>query len=233
MKLHSKTAVVTGASRGTGRAITTGLLEKGAVVYGIARDASAMQDLKKQWTTSFIDVELDITNEQAVREWAARTFSEENLPDILINNAGAGFFDKIDVLSSEKWHQMVNTNLNAIMYLTSSLVPRMKTKENHSHIINIGSILGKVTGAEKSAYSATKYALQGFTESLFKELRGDRIKVSCVNPGSIETDFFKESGIEATDNMLKPSDVAETVIFLLETPDNVLIDELTLRPLVV
>lgn len=233
MKLHSKRAVVTGASRGTGRAIATALLKKGATVYGIARDASAMQDLKNQWESNFRSVQLDITDEKTVREWTAQTFSEENPPDILINNAGAGFFDKVDTLPSEKWHQMINTNLNAVMYLTTSLVPWMKTKESHSHIINIGSILGKVTGAEKSAYSATKYAIQGFSESLFKELRGDRIKVSCVNPGSIETDFFIESGIEATDKMLKPSDVADILIFLLETPDNVLVDELTLRPLIV
>ena len=233
MKLNLKKAVVTGASRGTGTAITLALLEKGAVVYGIARNASAMQDLKKDWKNSFFGVELDITDEKAVRECVGQTFSEENPPDILINNAGAGFFDKIDALPSHKWHQMINTNLNAVMYLTSSLVPWMKSTKTYSHIINIGSILGKVTGAEKSAYSATKYAIQGFSESLFKELRRDRIKVTCVNPGSIETDFFKESGIEATEKMLKPADVADVIIFLLETPNNVLIDELTLRPLIV
>ena len=233
MKLKSKIAVVTGGSRGTGRAIAMALLEKGSLIYGLARDASAMQDLKKQWKDNFVAVQLDITNENKVRSWAAETFSEEHQPDILINNAGAGVFGKIDALPSEKWHQMINTNLNAVMYLTSVLVPLMKTKESHSHIINIGSILGKVSSAEKSAYSATKYALQGFSEALYKELRRDRIKVSCVNPGSIGTDFFKESGIKATDKMLKPSEVAETIIFLLETPDNVLIDELTLRPLIV
>lgn len=233
MKLSSKTAIVTGASRGTGRAIALALLEKGALVYGIARDAPAMQDLKSRWKSTFFDIQLDITDEKAVVDWVSKIFSEDNLPDILINNAGSGFFAKIDALPSEKWHQMINTNLNAVMYLTSALVPWMKIKEDHSHIINIGSILGKVTGAEKSAYSATKYAIQGFSESLFKELRRDKIKVSCVNPGSIETSFFKESGIEATDKMLKPTEVADIIIFLLETPDNVLIDELTLRPLVI
>ncbi len=99
------------------------------------------------------------------------------------------------------------------------------------HIINIGSILGKTTSGGKAAYSATKYAMQGMSEALYKELRRNNIKVSLVNPGSISTDFLTESGIQPNEDMLRPEEVADVLIFLLKTPQNVLIDELTLRPL--
>jgi short-subunit dehydrogenase len=108
----------------------------------------------------------------------------------------------------------------------------MKANPGTCHIINIGSILGKTTRAESAAYSATKFAMQGFSEALFKELRSDKIKVTCVNPGSIDTHFFEESGIIPHANMMQPKDIADLVLHLLETPDNLLVDEITLRPLI-
>ncbi len=231
MELTSKTAIVTGASRGLGKAVASALVEKGATVYGIARDKRSLESLQEDLGSNFFPVVLDITSENDVSEWITHNFSKEKIPDILINNAGAGYFEKIEYLPSEKWHQMINTNLNAVFYFTTGIVPFMKSSKNSSHIINIGSILGKTSSPTKHAYSATKYALQGFGESLFKELRGDNIKVSLVNLGSINTDFFEESGIEGNNKMLEPADLASTIIHLLETPDNVLIDEITIRPL--
>ena len=231
MELNSKTAIVTGASRGFGKATASALFEKGAKVYGIARNEKDLIVVQNELGKNFLPVVLDISNEAEVKKWVAATFSESNVPDILINNAGAGIFGKIDELSSEQWHQMINTNLNAVFYLTSAIVPLMKKNKNSSHIINIGSILGKMSGAEKSGYSATKFGLQGFSEALFKELRYDGIKVSCINLGSIETKFFEDSGVEPHDKMLHPKDIAATLVHILETPDNVLINDLTIRPL--
>lgn len=231
MNLDSKIAIVTGASRGLGRATAIALLEKGATVYGISRSETELEALAADWNDLFNPVILDITQEEKVRSWAAETFSEANPPDILINNAGAGYFENIDAFTSEQWHQMIDTNLNAVFYLTAAVVPLMKVTDSSNHIINIGSILGKVSASGKSAYSATKFAIQGYSEALFKELRGHNIKVSCVNPGSIETSFFEASGIEPNPRMLQPEELAEVLIYLLETPDNMLIDELTVRPL--
>ncbi|HET7360540.1 MAG TPA: SDR family NAD(P)-dependent oxidoreductase [Salinimicrobium sp.] len=231
MELNSKTAIVTGASRGLGKATASTLLAKGVKVYGIARNKKDLMAVQKELGENFFPVVQDIGNEGEIKKWIAATFSENNAPDILINNAGAGIFGKIDELSSEQWHQMINTNLNAAFYLTSAIVPFMKKSKNSSHIINIGSILGKISGAEKSGYSATKFGIQGFSEALFKELRYDSIKVSCVNPGSIETNFFEDSGVESHDKMLHPEDIAATLVHILETPDNVLINDLTIRPL--
>lgn len=231
METKGGIAVVTGASSGLGAALASALVGKGAIVYGLARNMVKLNLLRNQLGATFIPVEMDITKPDKIEEWIRKTFSETHCPTMLINNAGAGYFSKIDQLPLQQWHDMINTNLNGTFYITSKLVPFMKMDSASCHIINIGSILGKTTRAEGAAYSATKYGMQGFSESLFKELRGYNIKVTCVNPGSIDTHFFEGSGIEPHHNMLQPDEIASFIIHIIETPDNMLIDEITLRPL--
>jgi len=232
MDIEGKIAVITGASSGLGASLADALITKGATVYGLARNADKLQAIENRLRENFIAVSIDITNQKDISSWVQDTFSNSHIPDILINNAGAGYFTKIDELSLERWHEMINTNLNGAFYITSSIVPFMKKNTNTSHIINIGSILGKTTRAESAAYSATKYGMQGFSEALFKELRAYKIKVTCVNPGSIDTAFFEDSGIQSHKNMLQPKDIAQLLIHILETPDNFLVDEITVRPLI-
>jgi NADP-dependent 3-hydroxy acid dehydrogenase YdfG len=232
MNVDGKIAVITGASSGLGAALANALVTKGTIVYGLARNIEKLHAIKNKLGEKFIPVGMDITNAKDIASWALNTFPNSHFPDILINNAGAGFFTKIDELSLEHWHEMINTNLNGAFYIMSSIVPLMKKNTSTSHIINIGSILGKTTRAESAAYSATKYGIQGFSEALFKELRSYKIKVTCVNPGSIDTSFFEESGIQSHKNMLQAKDIAALIIHILETPDNFLVDEITLRPLI-
>ena len=232
MDIEGKIAVITGASSGLGASLADALITKGATVYGLARNADKLQAIENRLRENFISVNIDITNQKDISSWVQDTFSDSHIPDILINNAGAGYFTKIDELSLERWHEMINTNLNGAFYITSSIVPFMKKNTNTSHVINIGSILGKTTRAESAAYSATKYGMQGFSEALFKELRSYKIKVTCVNPGSIDTAFFEDSGIQSHKNMLQPKDIAQLLIHILETPDNFLVDEITVRPLI-
>ena len=232
MDIEGKIAVITGASSGLGASLADALITKGATVYGLARNADKLQAIENRLRENFIAVSIDITNQKDISSWVQDTFSDSHIPDILINNAGAGYFTKIDELSLERWHEMINTNLNGAFYITSSIVPFMKKNTKTSHIINIGSILGKTTRAESAAYSATKYGMQGFSEALFKELRAYKIKVTCVNPGSIDTAFFEDSGIQSHKNMLQPKDIAQLLIHILETPDNFLVDEISVRPLI-
>lgn len=231
MDLQNATAIVTGASRGLGASASAALIQEQCMVYGIARSADKLTEIQQELGEKFVPVELDITSHSDIVNWVNESFSDQYPPDILINNAGAGHFEEIHKLSTKVWHKMVQTNLDGVFYLTREIVPFMKRKKTTSHIINIGSILGKTANAKQSAYSATKYAIQGFSESLFKELRYDGIKVTCLNPGSIETDFFQESGIHSHGNMLSPDAIAHTLIHVLETPDNLLINDITLRPL--
>ena len=231
MEISQKIAVVTGASSGLGAALIHALVAKGATVYGLARNLEKLDALQKQLGKTFFPVQMDITNQKAMAAWVKKTFSDAYIPNILINKAGVGYFNKIDELPLQHWHDMINTNLNGVFYISSNIVPLMKKNTASCHIINIGSILGKTTRPDSAAYSASKYGIQGFSEALSKELRAYNIKVTCVNPGSIETRFFEQSGIEAHSNMLQPKDIAAFIIHVLETPCNMLIDEITLRPL--
>lgn len=231
MILQDKIAILTGASSGLGAAIASALVLKNTKVYGLARNEKKLEELHKNLGPLFYPVVMDITNQENVKSWIKETFNSNNLPDILINNAGTGSFGKIDEMPTEEWLNMVNTNLNGMYFISAKLIPFLKQNKNSTHIVNIGSILGSTARSEGSAYCATKYGIQGFSEALFKELRSDNIKVTVLNPGSIATGFFKSSGIEAHANMLQPTDIANTVIHVLETPDNMLINELTIRPL--
>ncbi|MFO8028301.1 MAG: SDR family oxidoreductase [Cyclonatronaceae bacterium] len=231
MKLNKKTAIVTGASSGIGAEFAKALTEKGCRVYGIARRAGRLEELQSRLGSLFVPVPLDITDYDNLEAWVKETFSSGSSPDILINNAGLGRFGPVDELPPEQWDTMVHTNLTSVFRLTRLVVPLMKSSDRTSHIVNIASVAGLLGNPNISGYNATKFALRGFSESLMKELRNFRIKVTCIYPGSIATEFFEEQG-GTHSNMLQGSDVADTVVYILETPDNFLIDEITLRPLI-
>ncbi|TVQ00820.1 MAG: SDR family NAD(P)-dependent oxidoreductase [Balneolaceae bacterium] len=232
MRLENKIAVVTGASSGIGIEFSKKLAAKGALVYGLARRLNKLQEIQNEIGSTFIPVEMDITKYVDIQEWVNKTFSDNHLPHILINNAGLGYFGNVENLSVDDWNTMINTNLNGVFYLTREIVPLMKKNEDHCHIINIASVAGLLGNPQISGYNATKFGLRGFSEALFKELRYNAIKVSTMFPGSIATHFFDNAeGSDTHANMLQPSDVADTLIHLLETPDNFLINEITLRPL--
>jgi len=231
MNLNNKTAIVTGVSSGLGAAVSEVLIQNKTKVYGLARNAKALDLLQKSLGDSFMPFILDISDYEAVKRWMSETFSEKSAPDILINNAGIGSFGKIDEMSTEEWLTMINTNLNGMYYITSQVAKLMKQKKEGSHIVNIGSILGSMGRAESAAYCTTKFGVQGFSEALFKELRVFNIKVTCFNPGSIDTHFFESSGIAPHKNMLQPKDLANTLVHILQSPDNMLINDITIRPL--
>lgn len=230
MDLNGKIAIITGASSGIGADFSRRLVEKGVTVYGIARRLDRLEKMESSLGSRFIGVQLDVTNENSVRKWVDDTFSGV-LPDILINNAGIGLFGNIDELSSDQWHTMVNLNLNAVYYMTSAVVPFLKRNNHVCHIVNIASIAGRMGNPKLSGYNATKYALGGFSDALMKELREDGIKVTCMYPGSIATEFFKNSGGTIHPNMMESNDVATVLVNILEMPDNFLIDEIVMRPL--
>lgn len=232
MNLDSKIAIVTGASKGIGAEFSKMLVENGAEVYGLARSEAKLQALQQKLGDKFHPVKMDVTRSEDLEKWVADTFNRNHRPHILINNAGVMYSANVDDLTKDEWHKMINVNLNGIFYLTRLIVPLMKENEQVCHIINIASIAGLLGNPSISGYNASKFAVRGFSEALFKELRYDGIKVTCVFPGSINTDLFdKIEGIENHPNMMKTTDVSDTVKFLLETDDNHLINEITMRPL--
>jgi len=231
MNLQSKVAIVTGASSGIGAEFSKILVKSGTKVYGLARSTDKLATIREELGDQFIPVTLDITDYDAVEKWVGETFVDES-PDILVNNAGLGIFGNVDELDLKDWHTMMDVNLSGVFYLTRLIVPLMKENPNVCHIANIASIAGLMGNPTLSAYNATKYGLRGFSEALFKELRFDGIKVSCFFPGTIATSFFDSiQSMSLHDNMMQPIDMAKTLKYVLETPDNFLINEITMRPL--
>ncbi|MGB0347409.1 MAG: SDR family oxidoreductase [Balneolaceae bacterium] len=231
MNLQSKVAIITGASSGIGTEFAKILVEAGTKVYGLARRADKLDAIQQKLGKLFIPVTLDITDYDTVESWVETTFNNEK-PDILVNNAGLGIFGNVDELSVKDWHTMIDVNLSGVFYITRLIVPLMKSNPNVCHIANIASVAGLMGNPTISGYNTTKFGLRGFSEALFKELRFDGIKVTCFFPGSIATAFFDDiDAIQLHDNMMHPVDVAKTLKYVLETPDNFLINELTMRPL--
>lgn len=231
MDITSKTAIVTGASSGIGASFSKALIDKGAKVYGLARSTDKLNQLKEHLGDSFIGVTMDITDHDKIQQWIDTTFNTDHRPEILINNAGLGRFGDVDKLPLDDWETMIKTNLSGVFYMCRQIVPLMKGNKNHCHIVNIASIAGKIGNPQLSGYNASKFGVRGFSESLFKEVRYDGIKVTCFYPGSIQTKFFSDADTESHSNMMQPEDVAEVLIHILETPDNFLINDITMRPL--
>lgn len=232
MDINAKVAIITGASSGIGLRFSKDLIEKGAVVYGLARSQDKLKKIQSELGDSFIPVTIDVTDHEKVSNWVDDTFDENHLPDVLINNAGLGLFGDVDELPLDDWHAMIDTNLTGIFFMTRQIVPLMKQNNEVCHIVNIASIAGKVGNPQMSGYNASKFGVRGFSESLFQELRYDGIKVTCFYPGSIATSFFDKAGeMETHPNMMQPQDISKLLIDILETADNFLINEVTMRPL--
>ncbi|MCB2379146.1 SDR family NAD(P)-dependent oxidoreductase [Hymenobacter sp. BT635] len=227
MDLTGKIAILTGVSKGIGRATAEALLAKGALVAGWGR--TAPEGLRHERFQFF---ECDVRDEVAVQEAYVNTRRElgEEI-HVLINNAGLGIAGEVDGFSSDDWKLLFDTNVHGTFYCTKAVLPQMK-KQQLGHIVNISSIAG-TTGIEKMAgYCATKFAVRGFSQSLFKEVRNDGIKVTCFYPGSTETNFFDDiPGTEANASMMQPRDIADTIVYALETPFNFHIVDIEMRPL--
>ncbi|MDZ4847244.1 MAG: SDR family oxidoreductase [Chitinophagales bacterium] len=226
MDLTNKTAIVTGASKGIGKAVVLALLEKGVKVAGWSRSNPNIQHL------AFHFVQADVSKQQQVESAFEKTMQLfGGQVHILVNNAGLGVFSKLEETSIENWHLMFDTNVHGIFYCTRKAIPVMR-QQKLGHIINISSIAGLTGIEEATGYCATKFAVRGISQSLFKEVRKDNIKVTCICPGSVHTEFFNESShVTANDTMLHPKDVADSILHVLETPDNFLTVEVELRPM--
>jgi NADP-dependent 3-hydroxy acid dehydrogenase YdfG len=225
MKLANRIAVVTGVSKGIGKAICKELLDKGVKVFGLGRTAP---DFKHSNLHFFAT---DIRKFEEVQTAFHQIFSiTSNKIDILINNAGLGYFAFIEDYTLEQWHQMYETNVHGIFYTCKLAVPKMKEAQ-YGHIVNIASTAGVEAYPQVSGYCGTKFAVRAISESMYKEMRDDRIKVTCVYPGSVQTEFFKNSNIVAHEYMLQPEDVAHMIVQALETPDNFHQVNLEVRPL--
>ena len=226
MDLNNKTAVITGVSTGIGKELVLKLLKKGVNVAGWGLHRPDFED------DHFKFYEVDIRNNTLVEDAIRKTttdFGEEI--HILINNAGLGYFGPMEKTSIEQWSEMFETNVNGIFYTSKVVIPIMK-KMGKGHILNISSVAGLIGMPYSAGYCGTKFAVRGISHAMFKELRNDNIKVTCIYPGTTKTSFFRAvKDHNESQDMMEAQDVAQSIINVIETADSLLTVDLELRPM--
>ncbi len=235
MDLNNAVAVVTGASKGLGAHFSRMLVNQGATIYGLARSTDKLDALQDDLGTAFRPLPCDVRKEDQVESAFDTVNTETGQLDVLINNAGLGQFGPVDDLDTDAFDVQMDTNVRGVYLCTREAVPTMREQNEASgfggHIVNVASIAGLLGNPNISAYNASKFAVRGFSEAVMKEVRDDGIRVTCLYPGSTDTNFFDVAGTEMTENPLHPEDVAATVQHVLESPTNHLISEVVMRPL--
>jgi len=222
---ENKVALITGASRGIGKACAIELAKAG---YDIAISYAGNDEAANKTISELTELNVkakaykfDVSNKDACTKAAEEVLNDFGKLDVLVNNAGItrdGLFMR---MSADNWEAVINTNLNSAFYMTSPVIKTM-IKQRHGCIINMSSIVGKMGNAGQANYSAAKAGLIGFTKSLAKELGSRNIRVNAIAPGFIQTDMTKDLDTEkiAEHIPLKrlglPEDIAKAVKFLAE-----------------
>jgi len=231
--LTGKVAVVTGGSKGIGRAIARSLCDVGADVALCSRRepeaTEAAAELSSGGGGRVLGIAADVRQLEDVKQLIATAVAEFGGLDILIANAGVGGgFGPVDEIEPETWHQVIDTNLTGVYHCCHAAVPELK-RRGGGWVITIASLAGRYAFAGGTAYNASKFGLLGFTEALMLDLRDHGIRVSCVMPGSVDTHF---NGRERSGESWKlaPDDVARAVMQLLAHENRALPSRVELRP---
>ena len=228
-------AVVTGGTRGIGFAIAGAMLAGGCRVLITGRDerriAQAVSRLRSAVAGdgSIEGRVADVRDRAAVERAIADAVTLFGSIDTLINNAGIGVFRAVTDLSDADWHSVLETNLTGVFYATRAAIPHMK-RGGGGWIINIASLAGRNYFAGGSAYCASKAALVAFSESVMLDVRNDNIRVSCVMPGSVATEFNGPGPHDDESWKLTGDDIAEVVMDLLRHPSRSLPSKVEIRP---
>ena len=232
MKIDGTSAIVTGGTKGIGFAIAEHLVKSGASVMICGRDRDELTsavDRLSAMGTAYGKV-CDVRVEEQVRGLIDSASRNMAGIDVLVNNAGMGFFDKtVEETSPDEFRQTIETNLLGVYYACHYAIPQMKSRGG-GYIINISSLAGQNAHPRMAAYNASKFGLNGFSESLMLEVRHDNIKVSYICPGSVNTYFGGDEPNDEKAWQLHPSDIAEIVIDLLETDSRALPSKVEIRP---
>ncbi len=232
LPLANKAAVVTGASRGIGRAIALRLGRMGASVAICARKRADIEHTAASFREEGIRVlpiVADVTLAGDVERLIEQTSAEFGEIEVLVNNAGIGLFGSFYERGESDWDTVLDTNLKAV-FLTSRAVAARMIRSGRGHIINISSLASKSAFSGGALYCASKWGLMGLTACMAEDLRAHGVRVSVICPGSVNTEFSPHSG-RTSATLLQPEDVAHAVATLLTQNPQSFISEIDLRPL--
>jgi NAD(P)-dependent dehydrogenase (short-subunit alcohol dehydrogenase family) len=228
-----RVALVTGGSRGIGRAIALRLAQIGAAVGVCGRDRSALEAVRRELQNLGVRAfaqPADVTRAEEVTALVSGIESALGPISALVNNAGIGVFGPVQEKTEQEWDAVLSTNLKSVFLVSRAVIPGM-IRRNSGDIVNIGSLAGRNAFAGGAVYCASKWGLQGLTACMAEDLRPFNIRVSSVLPGSVATDFGPHSSAKNPSNALMPEDVAHAVAMLLTQRPQSFISEVQLRPL--
>jgi 3-oxoacyl-[acyl-carrier protein] reductase len=229
--LSGKHAVVTGGTRGIGRAIAESLLQAGAsvAICGRRRESAerAAAELKQSTGGNVFGEPADVSKLDSVARFFETVASRFGGLDILVNNAGVGVFRSIQEMAPDDWRNTIDTNLTGAFYCCHQALPLLRNRSG-GYIIQLSSLAGINAFAGGAAYNASKFGLNGFSEAIMQDLRYENIRVSYIMPGSVDTGFSPRSG--RADWKIAPEDVAEVVLTLLRMPERTLVSRVEMRP---
>ncbi|WP_214073845.1 SDR family NAD(P)-dependent oxidoreductase [Mucilaginibacter sp. dw_454] len=196
----AKTIFITGASRGFGKLWAEALLQRGDKVVATARDLSSLDDLVSKYGDNILALQLDVNNREAGFAAVAKAKEHFGSIDVLINNAGYGLFGAIEENTEKEAREQMETNFFGLLWLTQAIIPVMR-EQGHGHIIQLSSVLGLITIPMLGLYNASKFAVEGLSETLATEVKGFGINVTLIEPNGFATDW---SGASAAQSVAMP-----------------------------
>jgi 3-oxoacyl-[acyl-carrier protein] reductase len=232
MSLKDQVCLVTGGTRGIGRAIAKMLLLEGAAVAICGQRQEtvdlAVAELRSETAGKVKGKAADVKNHEQVGELFRFVDAELGRLDVLVNNAGIGIFRHVRELSLDEWKHTLETNLYGAFYCSREALFRFGTNDG-GYIVNISSLAGANAFAGGAAYNASKFGLMGFTEAMMQDVRSENVRVSTIMPGSVATGFGGRPA-DGADWKIWPEDVAEIVRMLLQFPGRTLVSRVEVRP---
>lgn len=232
MKLQGKTALITGGSKGIGRAIAESMLSAGMNVGITGRSMtslnSVVDELKSKYGDKVLAFEADVRDYTAQQNAVSNLTSKFGSLDVVIANAGVGHFAPIDEMSHDQWNDIIDINLTGVFNTVKASVESIKNSEGY--IITIASLAGTNFFAQGSAYNASKFGLVGFTQAVMLDLRKYGVKVSTIMPGSVSTYFNDHTPSEADAWKIQPEDIAELTMDILKMNPRTLPSKIEVRP---
>lgn len=227
------TAVITGATKGIGKAIAEKLLQEGFDVAVCARSTNNLRDLHDEWERIYPDrsvfmQNVDVQDKTQVKDFARNIINNFRNIDILVNNAGLYFPGSLATEADDQLESLMATNVYSAYHLTRALLPSMR-QHGKGHIFNMCSVAALQAYPNGGAYSITKYALLGFSENLRYELRNDGIKVTAISPGAVWSNSWSGSGV-TPERIMKASDIADILWSTYSLSPQATVEHIILRP---
>ena len=228
-ELTGRVALVTGGTKGIGRAVAEGLLQAGASVGICARTETEVRTVAAQLGERALGIACDVADHRACARMVERTVARFGRLDILVNNAGLGVFKPVTEMSVEEWRLQVDVNLGGVFYCSKAALPYL-VESGDGFIVNVASLASRHAFRGGTGYNASKFGLLGLTEAMMLDVRHDGVRVSLVMPGSVDTHFHGREPAPERTWRLHPDDCAVAVLQLLSYPKEAHMSRIEIRP---